>query len=404
MSSIGSTTSPVVPLSTLLDPTAASTGSGATGTATATTPVLPPALAGENGRGFSAISFGLTPPPPGGITEAVMVLIKQTLEDTRGEVRAHQAEASRQRAVTAQQQMAAGNASLESSLERATSLQFFGIPAALDAESEALSARTEARNAVIDKEAQREALVNDGIAPRETRLAEIGAEIEALESEEASLAARRPDAEGAERAEIDTRLAQIPGEISALEAERSQIDSELGALNATLRHIDYVELPALREAQTVAEVTYDEAEEERKRLERLLGEANLAIVEQLLLLPILALLVGVFPLGLGSLEQAEAALAEKEGEESTADVYTIIRSFSQTREEADILFDALEKETTDLDTVRIRQVGLAFGQIFTSLQQALTAMEDAFESTPRTPGDLASENETRVRLELAGRA
>lgn len=384
MSSIGSTTAPVVPLSTLLDP-AATTGTTAPAATTETPPVVPPAYSGAAGRGYSAISFGLAPPPPGGITEAELALVKQVLEETRDEVRAQEAEAAKQRAWTNEQLMAGHLARIEGTFETLLQLEFVQLPAAgllkielqggVNSAQQALNQALGELGQMLDNFA---AALVDAITGALEGLGDLVDAIGDLagkalsELEEIARSLGLGDV-------VDALKAPITAfEENVVNPARQALEDAIGALNAAIQR--------------------------QKDLESQLNWFTALFVSLLGALPIFAALARSVPDEIAPGQQSVDAVTDKEGEKSTQEVSVIVRTAVADRADAELVSDALMQESTDLDAVRIRQVGFAFAQIYTSLQQALTAMEDALEKMPQAPGDLASENETRVRLELSGRA
>lgn len=391
MSTIG-TTSPVVPLSTLLDPSGAADvgpadgGQPAAGAGTAAQQSTPPPVVT---RGVSALSFGLSPPPAGGSTEAELQEIRQQLNETRSEVRAREDQAAAEKARTADIQVGGVLAEVVNAFNQLANLRLESLPAVLAEQAEKLAEKV-------------------GL---EDELGALNKQITELESQIAGILL---DAVGElgklAREAFDLLFGGVDAVLSAgasairAAAEFLKVDGAVGplldAIDAARDLVDAVEEKIDNVVEAINNLVQEEA-----NLRELINQL-IALVTGLLFsrLPIFSALAGLVDEERDPRLESAEALEGKTNEEKTEEVQVIVSSAAADRADEAELSDALFLEANNLDDVRTRQVGLAFAQIYTSLQQALTMMEDALEKMPQGADALASEGEARVRLELAGRA
>lgn len=334
---------PVVPLSQITG--AQEAGAPSPAPAEQQTFIVPPAFAGQ-GRGFSALNFGITPPPNNGEVEAAHQELNDRLDAVRIAI-----EEGRAQTEAAQRLTALGVANTElaqftAEVEELILLEQTTIPAK--------QAEVDQVNASIT-----------GLTLEETRLqleinrlvaAQIGLDPQSQEAE--TLAAL----ERAARAD----LASTQSELAVLRTQLSGLESDLAG--------------------------------DVQRAEELRNEA---VPESYLATSLAAAAVPALTDGAEGI--TIDALIEALGEESLAKiVQDIIATVETNLYDVAIVDDVLQEIAADLGEIRLAKVGLAFSTIFTTLQDALNAMASALEVPRATAATLAREGETRLRLPLDG--
>ena len=342
MSSV-SATGPTVPLSQLTGPAAADTS--APPSPADDQVIIPPAFAGQ-GRGFSALNFGLQPPANNGTAEASLQEINDALEAVRGDVDDAAAEIDASRRLAALGLSTEELAEVARAVEELVTLEVDAIPAQEQAVSQA--------NATVF-----------------ALEADVGALEAALADAEARLAAADPASPEADalRQAVDaarTDLQNARESLDQAEDDRDAAVDRLSSLQAQADELRVEAVPAAREAVALAVLGVPELGNEA-------SENTVAILIDLL----------------G--EEAFAQVVQAAIEDAEVNIYDVA-----------VVLEALDQIARDLDEIRVAKVGLAFSAIMVTLQEALNAMATSADLASANAGALTNTDDGRVRLSLGG--
>ncbi|MEM7693065.1 MAG: hypothetical protein AAF318_01330 [Pseudomonadota bacterium] len=341
MSSVSGST-PAVPLSQLTGPLGNAPTPQDAGDAAV---IIPPAFAGQ-GRGFSALNFGLQPPANNGTAEASLQEINDALDAVRGDVDDAAAE------IEGSRRLAALGLSTEE----------------LAAVAEAVAALVDLETTAIPAQAQTLAQADATVRARETDVA--AAEVALAEAEaEAALAAADP------ASPTDALIQTVDTARANLDAARNSLDAAEGARDAAADQLDALEA----EADALRTETVPAARE-------VVSLANLSVPA----------------LGNEASETTVALLIDLLGEEAFAQVVQAAIEDTETNiYDVAVVLETLDRIAQDLDEIRVAKVGLAFSAIMVTLQEALNALATSADLAAASPSTLGG-GEGRTRLSLGG--